>query len=430
MRSSRSPRLQPGSTSCAARVLVAGWGISGRAVIDPLRDLGAPIVGHRRRARRAGRGRRARAATAHPSAELLAAGRARRRSRWSITSPGWRPDAPLLLAAARRGIPVWGDVEFAWRVDQAELYGPARQVAGGDRDQRQDHHHARCCTPSCAPPGLRQRRLRQHRPADARRAAARPRSEVLAVELSSFQLHWAPSVRPDAGAVLNIAEDHLDWHGGMTALRRRRRRGLWPADVAVVGLDDPVAAPAHSTAADRRLPDRRARAEASWACATANCVDRAFAEDADPRRRPTTISPPGPAGICWTRSPRPLWPARSASPPQCVGAGLAAHHRSARTARPLVARTRRASTSSTTRRPPTRMPRVRRCSRTRMSCGSRAVSSRARTVDELVAEVADAARRRGPDRAPMRPRSQQLWRDTRPRSRCVVRRGRRCRSDA
>ena len=37
--------------------------------------------------------------------------------------------------------------------------------------------------------------------------------EVLAVELSSFQLHWAPSLRPDAGVVLNVAEDHLDWHG-------------------------------------------------------------------------------------------------------------------------------------------------------------------------------------------------------------------------
>ena len=39
--------------------------------------------------------------------------------------------------------------------------------------------------------------------------------QVLAVELSSFQLHWAPSLRPEAGVVLNIAEDHLDWHATM-----------------------------------------------------------------------------------------------------------------------------------------------------------------------------------------------------------------------
>ena len=36
---------------------------------------------------------------------------------------------------------------------------------------------------------------------------------MLAVELSSFQLHWSSTVRPLAAAVLNLAPDHLDWHG-------------------------------------------------------------------------------------------------------------------------------------------------------------------------------------------------------------------------
>jgi UDP-N-acetylmuramoylalanine--D-glutamate ligase len=63
----------------------------------------------------------------------------------------------------------------------------------------------------------------------------------MAVELSSFQLHWAPSLRPEAGAVLNVAEDHLDWHGSMEAYARDKARVL-DGRVAVVGLDDPVAA--------------------------------------------------------------------------------------------------------------------------------------------------------------------------------------------
>lgn len=41
--------------------------------------------------------------------------------------------------------------------------------------------------------------------------------DVLAVELSSYQLHWAPSVRAHSAAVLNLAPDHLDWHGSMEA---------------------------------------------------------------------------------------------------------------------------------------------------------------------------------------------------------------------
>ena len=66
-------------------------------------------------------------------------------------------------------------------------------------------------------------------------------ADVLAVELSSFQLHWAPSVRPDAGVVLNLAEDHLDWHGSMSAYVADKARVL-DGRVAVVGLDDPLAA--------------------------------------------------------------------------------------------------------------------------------------------------------------------------------------------
>ena len=68
---------------------------------------------------------------------------------------------------------------------------------------------------------------------DALRAGHR----VLAVELSSFQLEWSPSVRPFAGAVLNVAEDHLDWHGSMAAYAGAKARVL-RGDVAVAGLDD------------------------------------------------------------------------------------------------------------------------------------------------------------------------------------------------
>ena len=39
--------------------------------------------------------------------------------------------------------------------------------------------------------------------------------DVIAVELSSFQLHWSSTVTPLAAAVLNVAPDHLDWHGSL-----------------------------------------------------------------------------------------------------------------------------------------------------------------------------------------------------------------------
>ncbi|MBF6096352.1 Mur ligase family protein, partial [Nocardia cyriacigeorgica] len=68
-----------------------------------------------------------------------------------------------------------------------------------------------------------------------------PGPQVRAVDLASFQLHWAPSVRPEAGGVLNVAEDHLDWHGGLDAYAAAKARAL-VGRIGVVGLDDPVAA--------------------------------------------------------------------------------------------------------------------------------------------------------------------------------------------
>ena len=66
-------------------------------------------------------------------------------------------------------------------------------------------------------------------------------AELFAVELSSFQLHWAPSLRPEAGAVLNVAEDHLDWHGSFAHYAAAKARAL-TGRVGVAGVDDAVAA--------------------------------------------------------------------------------------------------------------------------------------------------------------------------------------------
>jgi UDP-N-acetylmuramoylalanine--D-glutamate ligase len=162
-----------------------------------------------------------------------------------VTSPGFSPTAPVLAAAADAGVPIWGDVELAWRLDSSGHFGPPRQwlVVTGT--------NGKTTTTSM---------LYAMLTAAGRRAAlcgnignpvldvlGEP-SEVLAVELSSFQLHWAPSLRPEAGVVLNVAEDHLDWHGSMAAYASDKARALG-GRVAIAGLDDPVAAGLLETAA-------------------------------------------------------------------------------------------------------------------------------------------------------------------------------------
>src|SRR5262249_17858000 len=62
--------------------------------------------------------------------------------------------------------------------------------------------------------------------------------EALAVELSSFQLYWSPSPRPAAAALLNLAPDHLDWHGALADYAAAKARVYAGDPVAVFNADD------------------------------------------------------------------------------------------------------------------------------------------------------------------------------------------------
>jgi len=65
--------------------------------------------------------------------------------------------------------------------------------------------------------------------------------DVVAVELSSFQLHWTHSMRAQSAAVLNIAADHVDWHGSMAAYTADKARIYEGNSVACVyNVADPV----------------------------------------------------------------------------------------------------------------------------------------------------------------------------------------------
>ena len=64
--------------------------------------------------------------------------------------------------------------------------------------------------------------------------------EVWVLELSSFQMESTFSLAPHAAVVLNISQDHLDWHGSMQAYAAAKARLLQSAAVAVVNRDDSV----------------------------------------------------------------------------------------------------------------------------------------------------------------------------------------------
>ncbi|MFI1433450.1 UDP-N-acetylmuramoyl-L-alanine--D-glutamate ligase [Streptomyces lydicus] len=138
-----------------------------------------------------------------------------------VTSPGWKPTSPLFTAAAAAGVDVVGDVEIAWRLREFPSGQPAAAWLGVTGTNGKTTT-VRMLASILEAEGL-------HTMAVGNigtpiidvvlgqgKDGARP-YDVLAVELSSYQLHWAPSLRAHSAAVLNLAPDHLDWHGSMQA---------------------------------------------------------------------------------------------------------------------------------------------------------------------------------------------------------------------
>jgi UDP-N-acetylmuramoylalanine--D-glutamate ligase len=64
--------------------------------------------------------------------------------------------------------------------------------------------------------------------------------EVWVLELSSFQLDGVRGFEPTAAAVLNITQDHLDWHGSMQAYAAAKARIFGEHALLVINRDDPA----------------------------------------------------------------------------------------------------------------------------------------------------------------------------------------------
>ncbi|MEU9599404.1 UDP-N-acetylmuramoyl-L-alanine--D-glutamate ligase [Streptomyces sp. NPDC048109] len=129
-----------------------------------------------------------------------------------VTAPGWKPTKPLFTAAGQAGVPVWGDVELAWRLRGPDA-APWLAVTGTNGKTTTVQMLASILKAA----GLRTAAVGNIGVSLLDAVTGDTEYDVLAVELSSYQLHWAPSLRAHSAAVLNLAPDHLDWHGSMEA---------------------------------------------------------------------------------------------------------------------------------------------------------------------------------------------------------------------
>jgi UDP-N-acetylmuramoylalanine--D-glutamate ligase len=161
-------------------------------------------------------------------------------------SPGLSPLAedllPLITQARESDVPVWGELEFfaqALKTLGESGYAPKVIAITGT--------NGKTTTTSltgllCERAGKKVAVAGNISPAaldkltEAIDNTALP--DVWVLELSSFQLETAHTFAPDAAVVLNITQDHLDWHGGLDAYAAAKGRIFGPHTVRVLNRDD------------------------------------------------------------------------------------------------------------------------------------------------------------------------------------------------
>lgn len=130
----------------------------------------------------------------------------------AIVSPGIRPDSKLVMQLGDAGIECWTDVDLAWRLRDKFIADQEWICITGTNGKTTTTELTEAMLLAAGVRAVACGNI--GKPIlDAIRDPAQ--FEVLVVELSSFQLHYLSEISPYSSAVLNIAEDHLDWHGGM-----------------------------------------------------------------------------------------------------------------------------------------------------------------------------------------------------------------------
>ena len=196
-----------------ARVGVVGAGRTGLAVIEALSDLGARIhlLDTRSDAADAVTAPLERVTVGDDAA--LADALAQCRPDLLIVSPGVPATGPVLTGARRDGTRVWSEIELAWRLQRSTRPEvPWIVVTGTDGKTTTVGMLSAVLTAA----GLNAPAV-GNIGAPAITTVLEGRADAMAVELSSFQLHTTRTLSPLAAACLNLAPDHLDWHGGLAA---------------------------------------------------------------------------------------------------------------------------------------------------------------------------------------------------------------------
>ena len=152
-----------------------------------------------------------------------------------VISPGWRQDHPLVVKALASNVNILNEIDLAWQI-RSEI-APAQKwlaLTGTNGKTTTVEMTAKILQTA----GLHAVACGNVGDTVIDAVDREEPFDYLVLELSSFQLHWAQQAEFVSAAILNIADDHLDWHGDFDAYADAKFSILDRSNVAVLNADD------------------------------------------------------------------------------------------------------------------------------------------------------------------------------------------------
>ncbi len=150
-----------------------------------------------------------------------------------LISPGWREQHPMVQAARAAQVPIINEIDLAWSLKKPQQKWLALTGTNGKTTTVELTalmlQKGGIAALACGNVGT----------TVIETVDSALDYDYLVLELSSFQLHWMEDASFSAAAILNIAQDHLDWHGSFDAYADAKLSILDRATTGILNGEDP-----------------------------------------------------------------------------------------------------------------------------------------------------------------------------------------------
>ena len=153
----------------------------------------------------------------------------------AIVSPGWRDDHMIISKLRSGGVEILSEIDFAWQVKQVLAPSQKWIALTGTNGKTTTIKLVESIFKAANINGVACGNVGETVIASV---CAKKPLDYLAIELSSFQIHWSNLPQYESVVVLNIAEDHIDWHGSFEAYAQAKLKLLKHSNKVILNKSD------------------------------------------------------------------------------------------------------------------------------------------------------------------------------------------------